>query len=442
MVLIREPRLPLDVWDHIINKVALISDGARTTTLKVCSILCKDILRRSRHHLFHSITLSHLKYSDDIQRNLSQTAGLASSPDLTRHVRELHLIDRGVLFIDQNPKLSGLLSMINNLTTIEVRIYDRSAPMFHFTNLSRPLRDTLITFSLSPFITNLSIEGIVDLPQELAQRCASIPNVELGCLSLLPEPNLSIANAQVDIFQPLLEALQNEECTLETLIVARETAANHEITDECLISESLMRMYSSTITTFECQRPTVPLMHSCMALRSHSNIRLGTCWLFAVDLDSIDISLLPHLKTVKLVALSSPWRRPLDFYRDSLNSVRQALAKATNENKIQDIFLNVHYPVLSSSAMQTYDQTHGWKALDELLTLPKFQKLMKVDVQLINTTLELNKMAALDDSEAQSYYDICDNISENLYEVPESDRKKIKEYVLWNYLPRLHEKVL
>ncbi|KAF9003908.1 hypothetical protein BDQ17DRAFT_1424878 [Cyathus striatus] len=343
--------------------------------------------------------------------------------------------------------------MLNNLTAIEVRVYYSSTPTFPFTRLSRSLRDTLITLFLSPSVTNLSIEGIVDLPYELAQRCASIPNVELECLSFLPEPDydhyspcqhlveesrtsglksLSIANAQIDRFQPLLEALQNEECKLETLIVAKETWAvietatimqhddgtiehlwNPERTDECIIAETLMQMYNNTLTTFECQRPTDPFIHN-------------------FNLDVIDISVLPHLRTVKFGAMFCPWRRTLESFRDALNKIRQALAKATEENEIQEIVLNVRYPILSNCLTQTYDETYGWKALDKLLTSPKFQKLIKVYVRLSETTLELRKEVMLDDNE----------VSETLYHVAEDDHKETKESVLRNYLPRLHEEGL
>ncbi|KAF8993951.1 hypothetical protein BDQ17DRAFT_1367515 [Cyathus striatus] len=224
------------------------------------------------------------------------------------------------------------------------------------------LKQALHKIVLSPIIEDLTLARIHNLPPTYGRFIICFPTVSLRkvhirwqyypeLLSALPDTDddrrkitlktLIIDNLKSWSIMPLLDALSDSECKPERLVV--KSYSFHNIT----VALDIMKRAKSSLTTLECL--------SFDTERDDSAFRL-------------DIGILPHLKTVKVLA---------DFEDDMpLLYMLKILSNARRDgNEIQQIIVEFKFGLFGE--LVTSNRYH-WESLDDLLSGSRFMKLQKV----------------------------------------------------------------
>ncbi|KAF8988413.1 hypothetical protein BDQ17DRAFT_1374117 [Cyathus striatus] len=348
-------RVPVEIIEQIIQNVS-------RSDLISCALISHDFLIPSQQLLFRYVTLSFIDFDEDTRtigmtRYSSFQSAVASAPELALFVREFSLIQYGkAKVLTDMPTFPGMLMSFRNLTKFRLHSYSGS----NYENLSPALKEALIAVFRSHLITNISLQGLLNISPDTMKWIKSISTVELGYITFAEQSEKSnqldtgtectsiktliLGNQELDSSKPLLNAMSSSRTKLEKLEI-RSVSHSYEIE----VAREIIEKQKNSLTTLE---------FSSGFLNYSSDYKL------------IDFNDIPHLRTVRFSA---------EFYSASsisgLSNVNCIFSKVREDNSIQQVTIEV---IPDSLADLTKD-FGDWEILDMLLSGSTFPYLQKVD---------------------------------------------------------------
>ncbi|KAF9009922.1 hypothetical protein BDQ17DRAFT_1421221 [Cyathus striatus] len=355
-----------DIVDLIVDAVAL-NDDENYTSLKVCALVSKCFLGRSRFHLFHTVHLGNdSQRNGDVFAKYTRFAGaLGSSPELALYIRKFCLDDHDDnKKIYREPTFPGIIAMLKNITTLyvsfeNIRVDNAGQINMHFSwtpvswkFISNSLREAIIKALHLPSINEVKIRGLFDIPQSFINPFFRVPVLALYYCSISGQnsgdeldqhPSYSSDNLKSlkfchlllpYVLDPFLGRLSSSDCRLEELVnINPSKNVDYETV------ETILAVQSNFLTTLK---------------------------LTTKHMASLDISDFPCLQNIFIYMSNegSPSENPLP------DPVLQTLSKAQKGNQIQNI----------TCVLGNYGHhiQLDWKGLDLLLSSSLFAELQSV----------------------------------------------------------------
>ncbi|KAF8989877.1 hypothetical protein BDQ17DRAFT_1372576 [Cyathus striatus] len=371
MMVIKSPAtVPPEIVERIIDKVALLKDDCeRFTALKACSLISRNFKNSSQRHLFQSLTID-LTSECDNHTTPAQIQNLHSaffsSPNLPFYVQELHLLDLGNIQLSCEQILADIISMLKEVKILHINFQNcmRLIISFDWWKFTHTLQQALTTMLFSLPLTNLKLKHVSGFPQSTIQRFKFIPTVQLKAVEFTENETPGQQSGQM---QPLIEesSLDIKFLTLEILdrwdlkpII--DTLSTH-LGKLKKLTLDLCRSYFDEPTDWD-------FLKHCNSL---TTLELLTRSILREYLEKIDLSLLPHLRSIKLSTDLAYEGEPSSILRN----LEQCLRTASTKNEIKEIIFEASWDLYRVMMKPEPDK---WKELDMMLSGPQFQTLEEV----------------------------------------------------------------
>ncbi|KAF8988411.1 hypothetical protein BDQ17DRAFT_1547844 [Cyathus striatus] len=349
------PYVPVEIIEQIIQNVSFPS-------LTACALVCCGFRVPSQRLIFRDVVLrSAANVSNcgntDLATYSSFQSALASTPELALYVREFSLDEVGTqaVLISQ-PTLPSILILLRKVTRF---IMSCHYPGYDYDKFSPSLKKALAAVFRSPSINNISLHGIINLSPETMKRIQSISTIELANIEFAEQDQsnqpsadagcscintLILGSQDLRTSEPLLDSMSSWRTRLKKLVI-RDLSSFRDVK----VVREIIKMQRNSLTVLDL-----------------STILLG----IAADLELLDISDIPHLRTVKVSVEFG--HAPLIRLDDVMN----ILSKVRKENNIQQITIDFMFYSLENlrSALEDLE------TLDTLLSGSLFPCLQRVEI--------------------------------------------------------------
>ncbi|KAF9009918.1 hypothetical protein BDQ17DRAFT_1538479 [Cyathus striatus] len=349
--------IPPEITEAIVDAI----DDHDISSLKACALINRDFLHASQRRLFGSVTLEFGGPGTNKSARYDRfQSALLLSPKLALYIREFDICGslNEHIFVEFDV-LPTIIFMLQNITTLSIQ-FDR---IHNWQGFKPDLKKALVSIFLLPSIEKLTLNGLCCIPIPLAKCFAHIPYVALAEkdfffqgyggdeMTTVPQRLLSIPNTRYlksliiqdvtsgESLQPLLDEIYPPICMLEKLSVF----CSQSNLDAIAITNALIAKSKNTLTTLEL----LPIEDQ--------------------DAHLMNISNLKHLRSIRLFAdVTAP---------EPLKAIRTILSRAPNNNKIEEISIQLVYSTLfhKISKVTTRDDS-----LDTMLMGPLFSELRGV----------------------------------------------------------------
>ncbi|KAF8997647.1 hypothetical protein BDQ17DRAFT_1363165 [Cyathus striatus] len=348
-------RIPLDIIDEVIRQILHFDYNTRISALKSCALACKDFGSLTHRHRLHTISFS-FDRPNVSQKVQNFQSFLQSSPELSRHVKELCLYDdgRNPTFICQST-LSHVLTLLRNVEKFELR-FERC---YNWNNLNPSVMEALTNSLFSTSIESLTLGNITNIPHTFGRHFIYIPNLHLTSIDFTTE----IESYNYENGLKLFEEAQKRTGGIKSLSLSN------------VVFENLAPFISALLS---CPPPlimpyAVPEAISRIIEKHGKSItRLDFPLIDSTYI--IDVGILPRLSTLQFV---------IDFTKNTghsvLNSFAYSVLHTNKGNHIGEIIMKVKAATAIILAMTKLSE---WSILDETLSGPMFSRLRKVTVDV------------------------------------------------------------
>ncbi|KAF8992507.1 hypothetical protein BDQ17DRAFT_1546455, partial [Cyathus striatus] len=235
----RQPKIPYDVIETIIGRVAILEDDSQSS-LKSCTLVCKSFLELSRRHLFFKIFLFHYGDTPSLDRYLRFVSLLTSSPELALYIREITIFNSTISSLHGNifnyPTLSDILGLLRNIRSLNLYFMDPGSISWESLEYSfQTLFANMLSFSL---LEHVSLYGLKNIPRALIQYLARISSLSL-CRTGFDSfdqhvlnkyrcnlKSLCISTLNLEEVQPFIDFMSETNSKLEKIEVLEDCQRN------------------------------------------------------------------------------------------------------------------------------------------------------------------------------------------------------------------------
>lgn len=247
---------PIEVIEAIIDLIAS-EDDALFSSVKLCSLVSRSLLPRTRRYIFRVITL---KYVTDSYGTPTYTTPrfvrlISRSPGIARYVR---ILDYSVAKQDLN--VEGLAVALGNLTNVQsLKLTGPMRTHFDMGWAEFPCLETILKLMHSPTLSHLRLRTIGSFPLSCLALCKGLKFLDMEFLFGSQMGNIELFQEQPPCLESLVVFVDDIEL-LKKLCIARADG-------KPIVDISRLQNLSVSVGYTEVHpRDTLTLFRSCTRL--------------------------------------------------------------------------------------------------------------------------------------------------------------------------------